>query len=66
MIKYPKMKPCPFCGGNRLQHFIYPYQKPGIQGCFVACMECGARSGKYETIEEAREAWNTRERGNEK
>lgn len=55
------MKPCPFCGGRKLYQFVYPYRrKPGLRGCYVRCTRCNACTGNYETIEDAREAWNKR------
>lgn len=56
-----KLKPCPFCGGDDLLTFQYPYKrKPGLRGCFIKCKTCGASSGNYETIEDALKAWNER------
>ena len=48
-----KLKPCPFCGGNKLYY---------LKGKFyvLECAHCGARLGAYKTKEEAAEAWNTR------
>ena len=61
MIAKQEMKPCPFCGCVDLYHFIYPFKrKPGVRGCYVKCQNCGATTGSFETIEEARTAWNER------
>lgn len=54
------MKRCPFCGGTNMNEFVYPFQRPGMKGCYVSCKKCGAASGKYETIEEAVKAWDQR------
>jgi Lar family restriction alleviation protein len=54
-------KPCPFCGGKKLERFDYPFRRrPGTRGCYVKCAKCGSTSGKYETIEDAVNAWNQR------
>ena len=55
------MKPCPFCGSTHIQVFEYPYMKPGLSGCFVFCARCGAQTGKYDTTDKAKKAWNKRE-----
>ena len=56
------IKPCPFCGSKSLYQFIYPYKrKPGLRGCYVKCNKCGSCTGSYETIDDARDAWNKRE-----
>ena len=61
MIAKHDMKPCPFCGCIDLYQFIYPFKrKPGIRGCYVKCQNCGAATGNFETIEDARAAWNER------
>ena len=55
------MKPCPFCGGTDVRLFVYPFPRPGLRGCYAICRRCGAATGKYETVKEAKEAWNHRE-----
>lgn len=56
-----KLTACPFCGGDDMFTFQYPYKrKPGLRGCYVRCKTCGASSGNYETIEDAIAAWNKR------
>ena len=55
------IKPCPFCGGTDFIEFAYPYRrKPGLKGSYVQCKDCGAQSGRRETIDDAIEAWNSR------
>ena len=55
------MKPCPFCANTDLFEFEYPFKrKPGLKGCYIMCKRCGACSGNYETVQEARNAWNKR------
>lgn len=54
-------KPCPFCGSTNVEKFDYPFKSNRmLNGCFVYCMACGARCGKYRTIDDAVNAWNTR------
>lgn len=56
-----KAKACPFCGETDLQQFEYPYKrKPGLCGCYVKCRRCGARTGNFETVDDALKAWNER------
>ena len=54
------LKPCPFCGSKDIATFDYPFYKPGLKGDYVICMACGASTGKYEFMNEAKDAWNTR------
>ena len=51
----PRRKPCPFCGGKRLElwHCGPVYH--------VVCNTCGAMSGGGGTEAEAVEVWNRRE-----
>ena len=61
-----ELKPCPFCGGRSLYQFIYPYKRrPGLRGCYIKCNKCGSCTGNYETIEEAKVAWNMRKDKND-
>lgn len=52
-----KLKPCPFCGGNKL--VIH-----GPQAFWIVCRECGAEgptpSSLWKTKKEAAKAWNRR------
>ena len=56
-----KLKRCPFCGSEQIVTFTYPFQKPGLKGCYAMCFDCGASTGKYETTDQAKEAWNRRD-----
>ena len=47
-----KLLPCPFCGGEA---FIVHRS-----GGWIYCVECGAESGYFNTLEKAIEAWNRR------
>jgi len=50
------IEPCPFCGSELL------LLEPTETGkCYIACAECGSRSGNYAKKEDAIEAWNKRE-----
>lgn len=54
------LKPCPFCGSEDIATFKYPFPRNGLKGDYVICMFCGASSGKYEKMKEAKRAWNKR------
>lgn len=49
-----ELKPCPFCG--KLHHEVSDY-KPVYR---VECTFCGARTGNYNSEQEAIKAWNER------
>ena len=49
------LPPCPFCGGEAL---ILENDGTGIFE--VACFDCGASIGGFDTEEEAKEAWASR------
>ena len=49
------LKPCPFCGSQIL--FL---ERTETNKCYIACVECGSRSGNYWTKQDAIEAWNRR------
>jgi Lar family restriction alleviation protein len=54
-----ELKPCPFCGSDRLEKG----STVGINGRlrWIACKKCGASSGlKNEAITDAIAAWNLR------
>lgn len=50
MTDLPDLLPCPLCGGEA-DYFVPK---------FIQCINCGARSGYYDTCADARAAWNTR------
>lgn len=53
-----KLKPCPFCGGTAGAIGDGAFDE---DNCFwVRCWECGAETSAYESVEEAKEAWNRR------
>jgi hypothetical protein len=68
------LEPCPFCGNHDSVHVIayhacdYVDQSEGLEGFIVICDAsgfgrkngCGAATGWYETIDEAKAAWNRR------
>ena len=60
-----KLKPCPFCGGEKLIIDDGPCEDGvpcnwGRKEFFVYCSTCGGASGCKFTKEEAAEAWNRR------
>ena len=50
------LRPCPFCGSEVL--FI---QRTETGRVYIACVECGSRSGNYGKKQDAVRAWNRRE-----
>lgn len=48
-----ELKPCPFCGGEASPTV---YKNEAV----VECIDCDARTGIFDTEEEAVEAWNRR------
>lgn len=49
---------CPFCGGGGfVNHDIW---NDGKFMFAIDCMDCGAGTGAFETLEEAIRAWNRR------
>ena len=52
------LKPCPFCGGDRIEHLQTLWD--GEHG-EVRCFNCKVEI-KKETVEEAMKLWNTRQR----
>lgn len=60
----PKLKPCPFCGGEKTKTEQYPYYSVmDSKDCFysfISCCACFANGGGKETYEEAVEHWNRR------
>lgn len=58
---------CPHCSGDAIIlvhnpqcHFIPAGSKSGMNNYFVRCKNCGAQTGLYRDVDEAREAWNRR------
>ena len=51
-----ELKHCPFCGSEVL--FL---QRTDTGKCYIACVECGSRSGNYAKKDDAIKAWNRRE-----
>ena len=49
---FTKLEPCPFCGANMAK------LNGGETINWIACEDCEAESGAYETKEEAVKAWN--------
>ena len=52
---YPKLRNCPFCGGEATLWNEYPAYRPW----HILC-GCGGRVGYFRTKEEAVAAWNRR------
>ena len=58
MKRENELKSCPFCGGRVMS---YPVRLNGkIYEYFVACDDCGAKSGEYLLKKTVIEAWNRR------
>ena len=50
-----KLKPCPFCGSEKLQGVEYAYV------CYIKCRNCGATGAHYiMNGDKAIDAWNRR------
>jgi len=59
MTENPKIKPCPFCGGDCI---TYGYARDGKS---IGCADCGVRIVRYhgqihDTVDRLAEAWNDR------
>jgi Lar family restriction alleviation protein len=52
-MKKAKLKPCPFCGLNKLYYFCFA-------GVAVVCENCGSEGPLMGTKEAADMAWNRR------
>ena len=50
-----ELKPCPFCGSNRIS-VEYLYFRP-----YILCEKCHAQIPCYNTYPKAKEAWNRRD-----
>ena len=62
-----ELKPCPFCGSDKIQFLIrghfQPWDGTGMNLWYrCACYECGAEtnSGAAQTMKEAAKEWNRR------
>ena len=53
-----KLKHCPFCGGTAGAIGDGAFDEDNY--FWVKCWECGAETSTYESVEEAKEAWNRR------
>ena len=66
-----KLKPCPFCGSDRIIYMVeghyIPWDEKGLQLWYRChCFECGADgmdTGMDKTMEEASKTWNRRDGG---
>ena len=59
------LKPCPFCGEHKLLYsgncgFRYNDDDNQIRLFGVRCRTCKARTGLFESLDEATKAWNRR------
>jgi Lar family restriction alleviation protein len=68
-----ELKPCPFCGGNRIQYQISGYFQPwthdGMKLWYhCSCFDCGAEldQGDAQTMKKAAEQWDSRAEGKDK
>ena len=62
-----ELKPCPFCGGTRVEVFNQLEEQPEMEligltkdNWNVVCDDCFAVGGTRRTAAEAMEAWNRR------
>ena len=62
-----ELKPCPFCGGERIQFqiegYFQPWTKSGMNLWYsCACHDCGCRmdNGSCTDMHKAARAWNER------
>ena len=69
LLKKNALKPCPFCGGERLYSgkcgfkFIDENEEHGqisVSLYGVRCRTCGCRTKTFESLREAEEVWNRR------
>jgi Lar family restriction alleviation protein len=57
------LKPCPFCGSALSERVAVIASGEGEEddrGLYWRCCGCGARTGRQETVERARNAWQAR------
>ena len=52
------LKPCPFCGGEA--GYTNAQLPNGTEVYYIECLECGASSAVYGTVEKAVKEWNIR------
>ena len=55
-----EIKPCPFCGENRIQ-----INHIGGRGCAIECTHCRAKSRYWEREDTAINSWNRRAKSSE-
>jgi Lar family restriction alleviation protein len=55
-----ELKPCPFCGSDRITIMVRLPFNDEVVGYYVFCSGCGARSALNFSEEIAIEAWNRR------
>ena len=66
-MKDERVKPCPFCGGDaevvRLRGYILCPSASHSPMYYVACTECGCRTGPDTSVKDIIEIWNKRDCG---
>ena len=55
-----ELKPCPFCGGDRIKIMVRIPMHGELISYYVICAGCGARSAAHIEEQYAIEAWNKR------
>lgn len=58
--EYPKLRDCPFCGGNRIGIMLRFPLHGEMTSYYALCSGCGARSALHVEEQWAIEAWNRR------
>ena len=54
---YPKLNPCPFCGGKGHVHDVRDFGG-NVSYANIYCGKCGATSGTFTTVQAAADNWN--------
>jgi Lar family restriction alleviation protein len=55
-----KLERCPFCGSSLIKQGTK--EAPRDQLYFIECINCGAKSGFADRVEDAIEFWNRRDK----
>ena len=61
-----ELLPCPFCGGEAKQETYSSCDACGGESNSIVCQDCGNRTICCSPLDEAIEAWNTRQNGKDR